>query len=219
MSDIIKLKIKTKKIKAFIPDNMGGVETFTELPQVIEREKQEHAHKLELENAFKKGFELGKTEATNKLEQQHSEDLLNQSKDFYNIISTFEDKLKSIENDYHTLVIEVSKRISEKILQREIEIESTIENILEQNLKKIIGSNDVIIRLNPADYELLQKSNNEHLTSAGITKIRFESSKNIQLGGCLIESEVGNLDARIETQINELTRALENHFSKVEVEW
>lgn len=218
MSDIIKLNIKTKKIKAFIPDQMGGVESFTELPQVLEREKQEHAHKLELENAFKKGLEQGQTDTTNKLGQHHSEDLLNQSKDFYNIISTFEEKIKSIENNFHSLVIEVSKKISEKILQREIGLESTIENILEQNLKKIIGSNDVIIKLNPSDYELLQKSKNEHLISAGITKIRFESSKNIQLGGCLIESEVGNLDARVETQINELTRALENHFSKVEIE-
>lgn len=218
MSDIIKLNIKTKKIKAFIPDQMGGVESFTELPQVLEREKQEHAHKLELENAFKKGLEQGQTDTTNKLGQHHSEDLLNQSKDFYNIISTFEEKIKSIENNFHSLVIEVSKKISEKILQHEIGLESTIENILEQNLKKIIGSNDVIIKLNPSDYELLQKSKNEHLISAGITKIRFESSKNIQLGGCLIESEVGNLDARVETQINELTRALENHFSKVEIE-
>ncbi len=218
MSDIIKLNIKSKNVKAVIPDQMGNSNVFTELPEVLEREKQEHAHKIELENEYKKGYEDAKAETTNELEQKHSEELLNQSRDFYNIISTFEEKIKNYEKDYHSLVIKVSQKIAEKILQKEIKIDSTIEKILEQNLRKIIGTNDIVIKLNPNDNKLIQKSSKEYLASSGITKIRFESNDNIHVGGCVIESEIGTLDARIETQINEIIRVLKNNFTGVEVE-
>jgi flagellar assembly protein FliH len=218
MSDIITLNMKSKNVKAVISDHFGNSSVFTELPEVLEREKQEHVHKIELENEFKKGYDLGSAETANKLEQKHSDELLNQSRDFYNIISTFEKKIKTYENDYHSLVIKVSEKIAEKVLQKKMEMDSTIEKILEQNLKKIIGANDIIIKLNPYDNKLIQKSSKEYLASSGITKIRFENNDNIQVGGCLIESEIGNLDARIETQINEIIRALENHYTGVEVE-
>ena len=197
---------------------MSNSNVFTKLPEVLEREKQEHAHKIELEYEYKKGFDDAKSETINELEQKHSEELLIQSRDFYNIISTFEEKIKSYENNYHSLVIKVSQKIAEKILQNEIGIDSTIEKVLEQNLRKIIGTNDIVIKLNPNDNKLIQKSSKEYLASSGITKIRFESNDNIHVGGCLIESEIGILDARIETQISEIIRALKNHFIGVEVE-
>lgn len=219
MSDVIKLNIKSKNLRAVIADSVDNNDGFTELPEVIEREKQEHAHKIELENEYKKGFEEGKIDATEHLKKIHSEDLLKQSQNFYSIISTFEEKLKIFENDFHSLVINVAEKIAAKIVEKEIEHKSTLEQILEKNLRKIIGANDIVIKLNPEDNSRIQKSSKEYLTSSGITKIRFEANENIQIGGCLIESEIGNLDARIETQINEIIKALENHFNSIEIEW
>jgi len=218
MSDIVKLNIKSKGIKAIVSDQLVGGDGFTELPEVLEREKQEQAHKIELENEFMRGIETGRTEASKELEEKHSQELLAQSKDFYNIISTFEDKITEFENSFNQLVIHVSEKIASKIIQKELETDSTINNILNENLRKIIGANDIVIKLNPKDNAILEKSNNEFLASSGINKIRFESNKNIHVGGCLIESEIGNLDARIESQLNELVQALQNNFLKTSAE-
>jgi len=212
MSDIIKLKIKSKSLKAIVTDDLGNTEGFTELPAVLEREKQEHTHKLELENEFNKGYKLGEENTTKDLQQKHAAELLNQSKDFYNILATFEDKIKVFENEFHKLVIHVSERIAEKIIQKEFDNNSIIEKTLDQNLRKIIGANDIIIKLNPTDFELIQKSSKEYLVNSGITKIKFESNENILPGGCFIESEIGNLDARIEAQIREIIKSLESKF-------
>lgn len=214
MSDVIKLNIKSKNIRAVVADHTDNSDIFTELPEVLEREKKEHVHKQELETEFNKGHEAGKFEAENILEKKHSEELLEQSKGFYSIISTFEDKMKIYENEYHSLVIKLADKIASKILQEKLEENSSIERILDQNLRKIIGANDIVIKLNPKDHALIEKSSKEYFASSGITKIRFVSNENIQIGGCFIESEIGNLDARIETQIGEIIRALENHFNK-----
>ena len=215
MSDIIKLNIKSRNIRATIGDQMGRSDSFVEMPEVLEREKQEHTHKLELENEYRKGLEDGKNETEKLLEEKHSKELLNQAQDFYSIISAFEEQMKTYENEYHNLVIKVSEKIVEKILQEKLESNSTLERILEENLRKIIGANNIVIKLNPKDHVLIQKSSKEYFASSGISKIRFESNDNIHVGGCFIESEIGNLDARIETQISEIIRSLENHFSKI----
>lgn len=218
MSDAIKLNFKSKKIKAFIPDYNNNSESYTELPHIVEKEKIEQAHKHEMEEEYKKGYEEAEKNVTEELEQKHSDELLNQSKDFYSIVSTFEEKFKIFENDFHSLVIKVSQRIAEKILQKELADNTIIEKLLDQNLRNIIGANDIIIKLNPTDYKLIQKSNKQYLASSGGSKIRFESNENIQIGGCLIESEIGNLDARVESQLNEIVKDLENSFTKIESE-
>jgi flagellar biosynthesis/type III secretory pathway protein FliH len=48
--------------------------------------------------------------------------------------------------------------------------------------------------------------------------IKFEIDDNIEIGGCLIETEIGNLDARISSQLNEISKALENVIIKNETE-
>lgn len=217
MSDVIKLNIKSRNIRATISDNIGQGDTFVEMPEVLEREKQEHAHNLELEQAYQKGFEDGKNKLEKVLEDKHSEELLSQAKDFYTIISAFEDQMKTYENEYHKIVIKVSEKIVEKILKEKLENSSVVEKILEENLRKIIGANNIVIKLNPKDHELIERSSKEYFASSGISKIRFESNDNIQIGGCFIESEIGNLDARIETQVSEILKALENHFNSVSV--
>ena len=218
MSDTIKLNIKSKKIKAFIPDYNDTADNYTELPHILEKEKIEQAHKHEMEEEYRRGYEDAKKNVTEELEQKHSDELLNQSKDFYSIVSTFEEKFEIFENDFHSLVIKVSTRIAEKILQKELNENSMIEKLLDQNLRKIIGANDIIIKLNPNDYKLIQKSSKEYLASSGGSKIKYESNENITIGGCLIESEIGNLDARVESQLNEIVKNLENNFTKIESE-
>ncbi len=218
MSDIVRLNIKSKGIKAVINDYEGDAKTFTELPEVIERDKQEHVHKLELENEFKKGYELGSNETKVALEEKHSKELLEQSQDFYNIMANFEERYKSFESDFHKLVIKVSHKIAEKILQKELEENALITKILDQQLTKLIGANDIVVKLNKKDFELINKSNKEFLASSGITKIRFEPNESIQVGGCLIESDIGSLDARIDSQIYEITRELESKMMRKEIE-
>ncbi|MCB9248065.1 MAG: hypothetical protein H6613_05735 [Ignavibacteriales bacterium] len=139
---------------------------------------------------------------------------MEQSNEFYKILKSFEEKIIFYENSFHKIVIKVSQKISEKILHREIDNKSTIEEILEQNLSKIVGANDITIKLNPAELKIIETTSKEKISSFGISKIRFEANDSIKKGGCLIETEIGNLDARIDNQINEIIKSLENSLTK-----
>lgn len=218
MSEIVKLNMKSKKIRAVVSDSMPDSESFTEYSEILEKEKEESIHKHELENEYKRGYEEGKQKTKEELDSLHSQELLKQSEDFYNIIKTFEEKIKNYENDFHKLVIGVAGKISEKIIRREMKNKSVIEKVLTENLNKIIGANEISIKLNPVDYKLIEKTKKEFFESNNITKIKFEQTENVTIGGCLIETEIGNLDARNESQINELLKALEEKLTNDEIE-
>lgn len=209
MSDIIRLNIKSKKIKAVVAGKDKDSKEFAEYAELLEKEKIENAHRIELENEYHKGYEEGKKEVEKYLSEKHNQEILTQAEEFYKIIKTFEDKIKSYENNFHKVVIGVSQRISEKILKRELEHKSTITEILDKHLSKVIGANNIIIKLNPAEFDIVEKTSKEKLDKIGISRVRFEASEGIKKGGCLIETEIGNLDARIDSQINEITKALE----------
>ncbi|MBZ0199159.1 MAG: hypothetical protein K8H86_04775 [Ignavibacteriaceae bacterium] len=39
--------------------------------------------------------------------------------------------------------------------------------------------------------------------------MKFEPDDTLDMGGCFIETEIGNVDARLSTQINEIKKQLE----------
>ena len=213
MSDIIRLNIKSKKFKAVIASKDENSKEFAEYSELLEKEKIENAHRIELETEYHKGYEEGKREIEKYLNEKHTQEMLNQAEEFYKILKTFEDKIKSYDNNFHKVVIGVSQKISEKILKRELENKSTITEILDKHLSKVIGANDIIIKLNPSELEIIEKTSREKMDKIGISRIRFEPNEAIQRGGCLIETEIGNLDARIDNQINEITKELETELT------
>jgi len=73
-------------------------------------------------------------------------------------------------------------------------------------MKKILGANNVIIKLNEKDLNNLNSESRSLLNDATYSKIKFEADDTIETGGCLIETDIGNVDARIGTQLKELKK-------------
>jgi len=64
------------------------------------------------------------------------------------------------------------------------------------------------VHLNPQDYELLQQATDASGQLPCDGRVVLERSSSVQLGGCMIESETGMLDARLEVQMERLRDAL-----------
>ena len=87
---------------------------------------------------------------------------------------------------------------------------SISSSVLKNSLQKVIGANQVIIKLNPIDYNSITTSEFIPEIESSFNKIKFEEDSKIELGGCIINTELGNVDAKISNMINELIRKLEN---------
>ncbi|MGD8777605.1 MAG: FliH/SctL family protein [Ignavibacteria bacterium] len=211
MSDVIKLSVGSKKknIKAIVPENGVDFSNFQAFDEEALRKK-------ELETKFNKAFQDGYEKAKCDLEEEYSNQFMQKTEEFYSILSSFEQKLISYEDAFEKIIVEVSSKIAEKILQREIENKTIVGTALSNSAKKVLGANEIIIKINPEDLKLISTDGTVDSLEKSFSRIKFEEDKSIDKGGCFIETEIGNVDARIETQLEEIKRKLEQSLVKEE---
>ena len=91
-----------------------------------------------------------------------------------------------------------------KIVGDALATQEGVGAVVKEALARIRGKSAVIIRVNPLDLELIEES-----AAFGIaSEADWRADEGIPMGGCVIESEYGTLDARIDTQLNQLKRVL-----------
>lgn len=215
MSNVIRLKNKPSKIRT---DDLPGSDSQSEKPmrdleaerELELRQKLEKQYSEGYEAGLKEGKEEGFIEAKQSIESKYESLLSEVSKDYATIIQALDTKLQEYEESFAHLVATLSMRISEKIIYHEINEKPNIENLLKEAASKIIGANKVVIRMHPE--ELLR------LKQAGVTteydekRVQFESSERVSRGGVIIESEIGNVDATVETRLIELFKNIEQLY-------
>lgn len=200
MSNVIKLTGKSAKVNVKISD-----EPFSPL----EAEQKDNSLEIELHNRYTAGFNDGQKDAVNRLQKEYLDKLRVKYSQLDELMNHFAEQVNTQNELFSQLVIDTSFTIAEKIIQREIEKESNIINVIESCLKKVLTANSILIKLNPEDYEFVINDIKELNKSIDVSKIKFEKDDLIQKGGCLVETEIGNADARISSQLNELKRKLE----------
>jgi flagellar biosynthesis/type III secretory pathway protein FliH len=66
----------------------------------------------------------------------------------------------------------------------------------------------LLVKVAPKDFQLLNAHRRELLESASASEIELICDEQVKLGGCVLEGTSGNLDARLETQLQRLRETL-----------
>jgi flagellar assembly protein FliH len=151
------------------------------------------------ENGFLQGEKSGQEIAEKKQEavmRQYSETILE--------VGKFRSSLYAqVEREVVKLAVEVSK----KIIHREINADpDVIQTLVRVALSHVAEKSAVTVHLNPADYGYLLERRAEFSQSEG-RDIVLLADKSIERGGCIIQTECGDIDARIEEKFREVEHA------------
>jgi len=178
---------------------------------IVESEKHEEAIPLkkQLEDAYAKGFVDGQQKLKLDLDKDYTDKLYRKYEEVYHIIEDFDEKLKEYEQSFERLVIGAAVELARKIIKREVQQETIINDVVKDAISKVVGANEVRIKFHPEDLKELNTYSRNLINSSSFSKIKLEEDEKIERGGCLVETEIGNVDARISTQLEELRRKLE----------
>ena len=181
------------------------------LEEVEDKKGPQQSHvQMQLEQKYDEGFKDGYNSAKDEIEKTYRERFIQKVDEFNKILSTMDEKISEYGTEFEELVVQLSFEIAQKIVRKEIHKESTIENVLKDALRKVLGANSVIIKIHPEDYKILNEDDNKSLFfDESFSKIKFEQDDRIEQGGCVVETEIGNVDARIISQFNELKKYFE----------
>ncbi len=178
-------------------------------PEESEIILQQKKFEEQLKNKFDEGYQQGYDLAQSQLSEKYEEELNKKYDELNNLIAGINEKIKEYENLFSEKVLDFSFFISEKVIRHEIKNESIIKKSLGEAVKKVLGANTLIIKLNPDEIETISKENEQLLSNNSFSKISFEADERVEPGGCIIESEIGSVDARISSQLNEIKKILD----------
>jgi flagellar assembly protein FliH len=103
-------------------------------------------------------------------------------------------------------LVELALEIAKKLVLREISIDREIAlTLVKVSLKRLNSRATAKVLLNPDDFAFVG-SHREKLDFHGSLEIIEDRS--ISVGGCLIQTETGDIDARIESQFDEISHGL-----------
>jgi flagellar assembly protein FliH len=101
-------------------------------------------------------------------------------------------------------MVQLAVEIAKKIVRREVTVDREIViSLARVALSRLHNRAVATVRLNPEDYQYVAM-HRERLTTAG--SINLIADPSITRGGCLVETELGDVDARIEQQFGEIER-------------
>jgi flagellar assembly protein FliH len=155
--------------------------------------------KTAYENGFRQGEKAGMELAERKIEavmKRYSEAILELGRHRSLLYG-------QIEGEVVRLAIAVAK----KIVHREIEVDpDIIQTLVRVALSHVAEKSAVTIHLNPVDYNYLLERRGELSQSEG-REISLLADKSVERGGCLIQTNCGDIDARIEEEFREVEQA------------
>ncbi len=205
MSDVIKLNLKSQKINVSLRNQFAVGQ--------IKQESSEDLLQLQFAQQYQRGYDAGRKSTLEQYEEDYNEKLNKKYSELDHIIETLNNQVNEYSIAFEKLTIKMSLLISEKIVKHEILLNPIIEEVINDALKRVIGANKIMVKLNPGDLKELNALGKNFLSGDSLSKINFETDERIDPGGCLVESEIGNVDSRISTQINELKKLFEANYN------
>ncbi len=113
---------------------------------------------------------------------------------------------KSGQQDLRLLAV----RIAERILERELQLSpDTVVDIAAAALSQAGSPHDVLLRIHPDDLKALERGRPRLLqrcAQAEVVHLRADAA--VARGGCIVETELGTVDARLPLQLDAIERAL-----------
>lgn len=112
--------------------------------------------------------------------------------------------------EWETAAIRLSVSIAEKLLTHRLATQPDVATeMISEALQLVAGAPHIKLRLNPADLERLGEHAEDVVTSlAACHKATFVPDKSIRCGGCVVETQHGVVDARIETLLERIAAEL-----------
>jgi flagellar assembly protein FliH len=107
-------------------------------------------------------------------------------------------------------VVRLSMAIARRVIGEEISANSeAVLNTVRGALKHILEKEHVVIRVHPEDLRVVREHASEWLGIVeGTRSLEIEEDERIRRGGCLVETESGNVEAQIEKQLQTLEKSL-----------
>jgi flagellar assembly protein FliH len=159
---------------------------------------------------YARGVEAGKTEAAKQFAAEYEERLALERKRADMFVASMVQQFASLHEQWEQLAMQFAFSVAQLILKRETSVNrDVILAQVREAIRRLVGAENVKLRVNPSDEEILRSHRAEMLSvSDSLRDMVIEPDVKIEAGSCIVESDLGNVDARFSTQIKKIEMLL-----------
>ncbi|OHD13954.1 MAG: flagellar assembly protein FliH [Spirochaetes bacterium GWB1_48_6] len=169
--------------------------------QVLDAQARTQVHELENnakkkghQEGFEAGYKEGEEEVRRLVDRMH---LIIQK-----VIEKRSDIIEGAETQVVNLVLLIARKVIKVISENQRNV--VINNVV-QALRKLKTRGDVVIRVNLEDLKLTSDNTKEFIKMVeNVKSISVIEDSSVDPGGCVVETDFGQIDARIASQLHEI---------------
>lgn len=181
-----------------------------------EERSQEAAPRHDVEDRlreeFKAGFDEGRRHAERSIREEYQRKNAEMQAAVDALLESIARQYKEFQAAAERHVVRLAVAVAERIVKRTIALDhEVVLRQIHEAMKRVVGVDRIRIRINPRDEEFVRAHRAELLTSAdAVRELTLEADETIERGSCVLESDAGNVDASITTQLERIEAALFN---------
>lgn len=178
----------------------GTVETAKERAAAIESD------------AYEKGFSQGEKDGLEMGTKKNEKIVKNISNILRDITNAKRDVIKKYEEE----ILRLIDLIARKVVEAHVSIDSgAVRETILKALKLAVDRGALTMRINPDDFDYVKEIKPEFFEKVdGLQSITIVSDASISHGGCYIETHFGDIDARLEKQLDKIYESIRKTFEK-----
>lgn len=158
--------------------------------------------------AYKKGYDAGREEGY----KDGQAEVMRLIDRLGTVVSTAVDIRDDIIKSSERMMSEMILMIARKVIKDEIvERREVVINNIKEAIKRVKDRDRIDIRVNFADLDMTTAHKDELIKMMeSLKKVNIYEDSRVERGGCIIETDVGAIDARISTQLDAIEEAIRN---------
>jgi len=169
------------------------------------RELEKQIHEVQ-KKSFDDGFADGVREGMTRQKKEYAQTISSVVATMKELAELRQKIIEETEQDILQLVFAVA----EKVLAQEVQQnKAVVVSVLKEAIRGITARDGMKVHLNPQDFQNITKIKEDLQTEMeGINDILFEADPGIKPGGVIIETLFGEVDARLDQQLQEIKSGL-----------
>ena len=169
-----------------------------------------------VDEAERRGREIAQAARTEGLEQGTADGRAAAQAEMNEMLETMRGLVEATRSERHTVIesaepeiLKLSVTIAERILAAHLAADpSAVLDIVRAAIARLVNREKVTLRVNPGDVAMLRENRDQLMSMNDIDNLRIIEDQRVDRGGIVIETDGGNIDAKISTQLREVRRLL-----------
>lgn len=169
------------------------------------------------EAAYAEGKSLGLDEGRKQAYDTHSQEISERLSEMKVLLHELTVMKQEILNHNEAHIIQLLFHLSSKLAQTHLEYDSEpLLNTIKASLELAQGQENIVIHVSDKQIEFLEKLKAEGKVEFDyLEKVKLIANSNISSGGCIVETNYGEVDAQIEQRIEQLWTHLKENMPRV----